>query len=81
MFSNARSLLFRGFVREEEVVLESINKITNQDIQNVLNSTIKQGIVSSAIVGSDIENHKITNIITNSSFAYDNSSQSDKINI
>lgn len=81
MFSNAKSILFRGNLRKQKDVLDSIDKITDNDINYVLDKTIKKGIISRAYVGKSINYSTLDNLVENSTIAYNNSSQSNKVKI
>lgn len=63
MFANAKSLLLQNKIKTQEEVIEKINTINNDDINYVLDTCFKPGIISTAYVGPDIEVNKLNNII------------------
>ncbi|MGL4773600.1 MAG: M16 family metallopeptidase [Clostridium sp.] len=81
MFGNARSVLFRGRVRTQEEVIEKINKITEEDIEFVLKNTYGKGVINTSYVGPEVEYDKLNSIILNSSYAFDNNSENEKVEV
>ena len=75
MFSNAKSMLLQNKIKTQEEVIKRINNINADDINYVLDTCFKPGIISSAYVGQDIEWEKLNNIIEPSIKAYDNSNK------
>lgn len=73
MFSNAKNMLLQNKVKTQEEVIKRINNINSDDINYVLDTCFKPGIISSAYVGQDIEYEKLNNIIEPNIKAYDNS--------
>jgi predicted Zn-dependent peptidase len=73
MFSNAKNMLLQNKVKTQEEVIKRINNINSDDINYVLDTCFKPGIISSAYVGQDIEYEKLNNIIETNIKAYDNS--------
>ena len=63
MFSNAKSVLLQNKVKTQEDVIDRINKISNDDINYVLERCFKPGIISSAYVGQSIDMSKLNSII------------------
>ena len=63
MFSNAKSLLFQNKIKTQEDVIKRINNINDDDINYVLDTCFKPGIISSAYVGPEIEWEKLNNIV------------------
>ena len=81
MFSNARSMLFQNKIKTQEEVIKKINNINDDDINYVLDTCFKPGIISSAYVGQDIEYSKLNQIIEPSIRAYDNSIKDNILNV
>ena len=73
MFSNAKNMLFQNKIKTQEEVINKINNINNDDINYVLDTCFKPGIISSAYVGQDIEYEKLNQILEPNIKAYDNS--------
>ncbi|MCF0148947.1 MAG: insulinase family protein [Clostridium sp.] len=73
MFSNAKNMLLQNKIRTQEEVIKRINNINNDDINYVLDTCFKPGIISSAYVGQDIEYEKLNEILEPNIKAYDNS--------
>lgn len=63
MFSNAKGLLFQNKIKTEEDVIKRINNINGDDINYVLDTCFKPGIISSAYVGPEIEWERLNNIV------------------
>ena len=63
MFANAKSMLLQNKIKTQEEVIEKINIINKEDINYVLDTCFKPGIISTAYVGPDIEVNKLNNII------------------
>ena len=80
MFANAKRYLFKNTVRTQEEVINMIDNIDKNDIQYVLDSCFKPGILNAAYVGQDIEYDKFDSIILKNTKAYDNSN-SNKIEL
>ena len=78
MFANAKSLLLQNKIRTQQEVIDRINKIDNNDINYVLETCFKPGIISSAYVGQDVEVNKLNAILDNEVVAYDNSTLNNK---
>ena len=72
MFSNAKQLLFRNYVRTEEDVLNKIDSITMDDVNYVLKECFGKGIINSAYVGANIDTEKLDAIIYKDTFAFNN---------
>ncbi len=72
MFSNAKNMLLQNKIRTQEEVIKRINNINNDDINYVLDTCFKPGIISSAYVGQDIEYEKLNEILEPNIKAYDN---------
>ncbi|NLL30581.1 MAG: insulinase family protein [Clostridiales bacterium] len=62
MFANAKSMLLQNKIKTQEEVIEKINIINKEDINYVLDTCFKPGIISTAYVGPDIEFEKLNNI-------------------
>ncbi len=75
MFSNAKSMLLQNKIKTQEEVIKRINNINSDDINYVLDTCFKPGIISSAYVGQDIEYEKLNQIIEPNIKAYDNSNK------
>ena len=73
MFSNAKNMLLQNKIKTQEEVINKINNINNDDINYVLDTCFKPGIISSAYVGQDIDYEKLNQIIEPNIKAYDNS--------
>ena len=73
MFSNAKNMLLQNKIKTQEEVINKINNINNEDINYVLDTCFKPGIISSAYVGQDIDYEKLNQIIEPAIKAYDNS--------
>lgn len=76
MFANAKTLLFQNKIKTQDDVINRINKIDNGDIDYVLESCFKPGIISTAYVGQGVDADKLNSIIENSKVAYKNSKDS-----
>ena len=63
MFSNAKSVLLQNKIKTQEDVINRINKITNEDIDYVLERCFKPGIISSAYVGEGVNTKELNSII------------------
>lgn len=63
MFANAKSLLLQSKIKTQEEVIEKINTINNDDINYVLDTCFKPGIISTAYVGPDVDFEKLNNSI------------------
>lgn len=63
MFANAKSVLLQNKIKTQEDVINRINKISNEDIDCVLERCFKPGIISSAYVGQSIDITKLDSII------------------
>ena len=61
MFANAKSMLLQNKIKTQEEVIEKINIINKEDINYVLDTCFKPGIISTAYVGPDIEFEKLNN--------------------
>jgi predicted Zn-dependent peptidase len=72
MFANAKSMLLQNRVKTQEDVINRINKISQDDINYVLEKCFKPGIVSTAYVGQDVEIDKLNSILEPTNIAYDN---------
>ncbi|MBM6838668.1 insulinase family protein, partial [Clostridium saudiense] len=59
MFANAKSVLLQNKIKTQEDVINRINKISNEDIDCVLERCFKPGIISSAYVGQSIDITKL----------------------
>ena len=81
MFANAKTYLFRNRIKTQEEVIEKIDKITNEDIRYVLDSTFKHGVLNAAYVGQDVDECKLNSIILKNIKAYDNKDLDNKINV
>lgn len=73
MFSNAKNMLLQNKIKTQEEVIKKINNINNDDINYVLDTCFKPGIISSAYVGQDIDYEKLNQILEPNIKAYDNS--------
>ena len=73
MFSNAKNMLLQNKIKTQEEVINKINNINGDDINYVLDTCFKPGIISSAYVGQDIDYEKLNHIIEPNIKAYDNS--------
>ena len=51
MFANAKSMLLQNKIKTQEEVIEKINIINKEDINYVLDTCFKPGIISTAYVG------------------------------
>lgn len=72
MFANAKSMLLQNKVKTQEDVINRINKISQDDINYVLEKCFKPGIISTAYVGQGIEADKLNSILEPAKVAYDN---------
>lgn len=81
MFSNAKNMLLQNKIKTQEEVINKINNINNDDINYVLDTCFKPGIISSAYVGQDIDYEKLNQIIEPTIKAYDNSINKDTLRI
>lgn len=72
MFANAKSMLLQNKVKTQEDVINRINKISQDDINYVLEKCFKPGIISTAYVGQGIEADKLNSIFEPAKVAYDN---------
>ncbi|NME81788.1 pitrilysin family protein [Clostridium sp. SM-530-WT-3G] len=81
MFANAKRYLFKNSIRTQEEVIDMIDNIDKDDIQYVLDSCFKTGILNAAYVGQDVECDKLDSIILKNAKAYDNSNINGKIEI
>lgn len=72
MFANAKSMLLQNRVKTQEDVINKINKISQDDINYVLEKCFKPGIISTAYVGQGIEADKLNSIFEPAKIAYDN---------
>lgn len=70
MFSNAKGLLFQNKIKKQEDVIKRINNINSDDINYVLDTCFKPGIISSAYVGPEIEYEKLNNIVNSNINAF-----------
>ena len=73
MFANAKSMLLQNKIKTQEEVINKINNINDDDINYVLDTCFKPGIISTAYVGQDIDYKELNNIIEPNIRAYDNS--------
>ncbi|VYT73301.1 insulinase family protein [Clostridium tertium] len=74
MFSNAKNMLLQNKIKTQEEVINKINNINSDDINYVLDTCFKPGIISTAYVGQDIDYKDLNDIIEPNIKAYDNSS-------
>ncbi|GAB6170132.1 pitrilysin family protein [Clostridium carnis] len=81
MFANAKCMLLQNKINTQEEVIKRINKINKDDIDYVLETCFKNGIISSAYVGQDVEYEKLNFILEKNLKAYDNSGQNGKYKI
>ena len=81
MFSNAKNMLLQNIIRTQEDVIKKINNINNDDINYVLDTCFKPGIISSAYVGQDIDYEKLNQIIEPNIKAYDNTINQGKLRV
>ncbi|MBE6062204.1 MAG: insulinase family protein [Clostridium butyricum] len=81
MFANAKRYLFKNIVRTQEEVINMIDNIDKDDIQKVLDTCFKPGVLNAAYVGQDVECDKLDSIILKNTKAYDNSNTNGKIEI
>lgn len=72
MFANAKSMLLQNKIKTQDDVINKINKISQEDINYVLEKCFKPGVVSTAYVGFDVEIEKLNSIIEPVRVAYDN---------
>lgn len=72
MFANAKAMLLQNKVKTQEDVINRINKISQDDINYVLEKCFKPGIISTAYVGQGIEADKLNSILEPAKVAYDN---------
>lgn len=73
MFANAKNMLLQNKIKTQEEVINKINNINGDDINYVLDTCFKPGIISTAYVGQDIDYKELNNIIEPNIRAYDNS--------
>ena len=81
MFANAKRYLFKNTVKTQEEVINMIDNIDKNDIQYVLDTCFKQGVLNAAYVGQDVDCNKLDSIILKNTKAYDNSDKSGKIEV
>ncbi|MGL5380970.1 M16 family metallopeptidase [Clostridium sp.] len=81
MFANAKCVLLQNKIKTQDEVIEKINNINNDDIEYVLETCFKPGIISSAYVGQDIEWEKLNLMVENDIRAYDNTGKNGKTKI
>jgi predicted Zn-dependent peptidase len=63
MFNNGKSVLFLNKINVPKEVMEKVNKISKENLQEVMKKTFKNGIINSAYVGEEIDLSVLTNII------------------
>jgi len=73
MFSNAKTYLFRNKIKTQEEVIKKIDDINKDNIQYVLDTCFKKGVLNTAYVGQNVEYNKLDSIILKNTKAYDNS--------
>lgn len=71
MFANAKSMLLQNKIKTQEDVINNINKISQDDINYVLEKCFKPGIISTAYVGHDVKIDKLNSLIEPARVAYD----------
>lgn len=72
MFANAKNMLLQNKIKTQEEVIKRINNINGDDINYVLDTCFKPGIISTAYVGQDIEYENLNYIIEPNIKAYNN---------
>ena len=72
MFANAKNMLLQNKIKTQEEVIKRINNINSDDINYVLDTCFKPGIISTAYVGQDIDFEKLNYIVEPNIKAYDN---------
>lgn len=72
MFANAKTMLFQNKIKNQEDVIKRINNINNDDINYVLDTCFKPGIISAAYVGQDVDQEKLNKILENDIVAFNN---------
>lgn len=72
MFANAKIMLFQNKIKNQEEVIKRINNINNDDINYVLDTCFKPGIISAAYVGQDVDQEKLNKILENDIVAFNN---------
>lgn len=72
MFANAKNMLLQNKIKTQEEVIKRINNIKGDDINYVLDTCFKPGIISTAYVGHDVEYEKLNYIVEPNIKAYDN---------
>lgn len=72
MFANAKNMLLQNKIKTQEEVIKRINNINSDDINYVLDTCFKPGIISTAYVGHDVEYEKLNYIVEPNIKAYDN---------
>lgn len=63
MFSMGKSEIMLEKIEEPKDVLNRINSITKENINNVINTVFKSGVLSAAVVGKNASKQKIENLI------------------
>ena len=81
MFSNAKNMLLQNNIKTQEDVIKKINNINNDDINYVLDTCFKPGVISSSYVGQDIDYIRLNQILEPSIKAYDNSLNEDTLRV
>ena len=72
MFANAKTMLLQNKIKNQEEVIKRINNINNDDINYVLDTCFKPGIISSAYVGQDVNHEKLNKILETDIVAFNN---------
>ena len=72
MFANAKNMLLQNKIKTQEEVIKRINNINGDDINYVLDTCFKPGIISTAYVGQDIEYENLNYIVEPNIKAYNN---------
>ena len=81
MFANAKNYLFTKKLKTQDDVIKKIDDINKNDIQLILDTCFKKGVINAAYVGQDVEADKLTSIILKNTKAYDNSMNNNKVNV
>ncbi len=81
MFANAKTYLFRNKIKTQEEIIKKIDNIGKEDIQYVLDTCFKKGVINAAYVGQNVEYDKLDSIILKNARAYDNSNHNNNIKL
>lgn len=73
MFNNGKSILFLNRINNPTEVMHKIDKITQEDISNIITKTYEKGILNAAFVGDNINMELYNSILENNNVAFKNS--------